>query len=128
MKRFLYYQFPAIFYALLIFTLSSIPHLNPPNLHLAHQDKLFHFLEYGIFAGLLSRAFAHHSNPWIKKNSIWLTLVLGILYAMGDESYQKTVQGRSSELMDFLADAAGIFLVLILMKLFQRRKTPNQLR
>ncbi len=125
MKRFFYYQFPAIFYALLIFTVSSIPHLNPPNLHFKFQDKLFHFLEYGIFAGLLGRAFFHQSNPWVKRNSFWLILVLGVLYAMGDESYQKTVQGRSSEISDFLADAAGIFVALMLMKLFRRTKATK---
>ncbi len=127
MKRFFYYQFPAIFYALLIFTVSSIPHLNPPNLHLKFQDKLFHFLEYAIFAYLLFRAFSHHSNSWFKGNSFWLTLMLGILYAMGDESYQKTVLGRSSEVLDFVADSAGMVLALMLIKLYQRRKAPKLL-
>src|SRR4030067_1273731 len=124
-RKFILYQFPAIFYALLIFAISSIPHLNLPDLHLKFQDKLFHFLEYAIFAALLWRAFSHHSNSWVKRNSFWLTLILGILYAMGDESYQKTVLGRSSEVSDFLADAGWIFVTIMLVKLFRRIKAPK---
>ena len=119
-RRFFFYQFPAIFYALLIFAISSIPHLNLPNLHLKFQDKLFHFLEYAIFAFLLSRAFSNSSNSFFKENSGWLTLGLGILYALGDESYQKTVLGRSSEFYDFVADSLGIVLTLTVIKSYQK--------
>lgn len=119
-RGFFFYQFPAILYALLIFAVSSIPHLHPPNLHLKFQDKLFHFLEYAIFAFLLNRAFSHSSNLFFKKNSWWLTLASGILYALGDESYQKTVLGRSSEFYDFVADSLGVMLCLLAITLFRR--------
>ena len=119
-RKFILYQFPAIFYALLIFAISSIPHLNLPNLHLKFQDKLFHFLEYAIFAFLISRAFSNSSNSFFKENSGWLTLGLGILYALGDESYQKTVLGRSSEFYDFVADSLGIVLTLTVIKSYQK--------
>lgn len=45
---------------------------------------------------------------------------LGILYALGDESYQKTVLGRSSEFYDFVADSAGIVLTLTVIKSYQK--------
>ena len=124
-RRFFFYQFPAIFYALLIFAVSSIPHLNPPNLHLKFQDKLSHFLEYAIFAFLLKRAFSNASNLFFKKNSWWLTLAIGILYAVGDELYQKTVLGRSSEVYDFVADSLGVVLTLLGIKIYQKFRTPK---
>jgi VanZ family protein len=119
-RKFFLYQFPAIFYALLIFTISSIPYFHPPNLHIPLQDKIFHFLEYSVFAFLLSRAFSNASNIFFKKNSWWLTLAMGILYAIGDESYQKTVLGRSSEFYDFVADSLGVMLSLLAIKSFQK--------
>jgi len=119
-RKFLFYQFPAIFYAVLIFVISSIPYFHPPNLRIPLQDKLFHFLEYSIFAFLLYRAFSNSFNLFFKKNSWWLTLGLGILYAVGDESYQKTVLGRSSEFYDFVADSLGVMLSLLAIKSFQK--------
>jgi len=119
-RRFFFYQFPAIFYALLIFGFSSIPYFHPPNLRIPLQDKIFHFLEYSVFAFLLSRAFSNASNLFFKKNSWWLTLASGILYAVGDESYQKTVLGRSGEFYDFVADSLGIVLTLAAIKSYQK--------
>lgn len=119
-RKFLFYQFPAIFYAILIFAISSIPYFHPPNLHIPLQDKLFHFLEYSIFALFLYRALSNSSNTFLTRNVWWLTLSLGILYALGDESYQKTVLGRSSEFYDFVADSLGIVLTLTVIKSYQK--------
>lgn len=77
-------------------------------------------MEYSVFAFLLSRAFSNASNIFFKKNSWWLTLAMGILYAIGDELYQKTVLGRSSEVYDFIADSLGVMLSLLAIKSFQK--------
>lgn len=45
---------------------------------------------------------------------------MGILYAIGDELYQKTVLGRSSEVYDFIADSLGVMLSLLAIKSFQK--------
>jgi len=124
-RKFFLYQFPAIFYAVLIFAISSIPHLRPPDLHFKFQDKLFHFLEYAIFAFLLQRAFSHSSYSFFKKNSNRLAFGLGILYALGDELYQTTVLGRNSEFYDFMADSLGVILSLAVTKTYQKFRSSK---
>jgi len=52
-------------------------------------------------------------------------LAIGILYAVGDELYQKTVLGRSSEVYDFVADSLGVVLTLLGIKIYQKFRTPK---
>lgn len=47
-------------------------------------------------------------------------MAIGILYAVGDETYQKTVLGRSGEVYDFVADSLGIILTLTVIKFHQK--------
>jgi VanZ family protein len=97
--------------ALGIFWLSSKPSLEPPFILFAHQDKVFHFLE---FAGL---GFALHLNRdmWRNRPFLWSSLS-GLCCAALDEVHQHYVPGRYCDILDFSADAAGLLTSLALFR------------
>ena len=108
MKRFLWYHGPTIFWAALIFVLSSIPSLKPPELGISIEDKLGHMLEFGVFGYFLQRSFNYMYN-----NSLRVYLIvffIGVAYGGLDEIHQSFVIGREATLGDFYADTAGIVL------------------
>lgn len=112
---------PVALYVALIFTLSSIPNLAPPG-HVQNMDKLCHFLEYGTFGWLLSRAWR---RTWGRRTA---AIVVGVLLAGGvtaaaDEMYQGTVAGRQKSIHDWMADVSGLTVALILATWWRRRRS-----
>lgn len=116
------YKYLALAYAALIFTVSAIPTLNPPPLGLVLEDKILHFIEYGIFSLLLFLAFFTSGKEFFKKHVFVISSVIGIAYALSDEIHQKFVPGRSSEFLDFVADSLGIVLVQIGIWFYLKKK------
>lgn len=111
MSRFVKVHGPTILWAVLIFVLSSIPSLRPPDIGFSLQDKLFHFLEFGVFGFFLQRSFAHvYGNRF---RVYFIVLTVGAAYGALDEIHQSFVRGREAELFDFLADTTGIVFAQI---------------
>ncbi len=120
---FLKNQFPAIFWSLLIFVLSSIPNLKGPQLHISFQDKIYHFLFYAFYGYLLSRAFSTQTRwPLLKNKYVLITIIFGCLFALSDEFHQSFVPGRMMDKFDFLADAMGICAGAFLCLYWERFK------
>ncbi len=78
------------------------------------SDKLLHFLAYFIYGLTIQFAFINSSN-YLKKKFIILVLIIGTLFAASDEIHQYFIEGRSSEILDWVADTLGV-LVSLLMK------------
>jgi VanZ family protein len=94
-----------LLYALVIFSLSAAPGKYVPHLFL-FSDKVFHFLEYLPFGLLVIRAFLKtRSSP--KVNSLLLTVLVIIVYALSDEFHQRFVPDRQFDLIDALFDTIG---------------------
>ena len=108
--KFFVYQFPVILWAVIIFTISSMPHIVGIKPQWTKYDKIVHFIEYGVFGYFLTRALYYQNNVSIKKISIILALIIGILFAGIDEMHQKYIPGRLESFWDFIADAAGIIV------------------
>lgn len=100
MKR-LRHWLPAAAWAGVIFYLSSQPRLPAPDL--SNFDKVAHFGAYALLGWLLAFATDRSRLP------LALAVVLGVLYGASDEIHQMFVPGRSPELLDWFADAAGVF-------------------
>ncbi len=115
------YKYPAILYATLIFILSASPSISPPP-GFVFEDKIYHFIEYGIFSIFLFLAFYTSGREFFRKHVFLLSCLIGMAYAASDEIHQKFVPGRSSEFLDFVADSLGIVLVQIGIWLYLRRK------
>lgn len=119
------YWLPAIFWAILIFLVSSIPSLKVTNDSALQNliNNTGHFIEYAIFTYLLFRPlFFYHHLHGFKLYSLNYSLVL--LYAASDEFHQHFVPGRMMDPHDFLFDALGSLLVLLFVQKwqFQRKK------
>jgi VanZ family protein len=93
---------PVGLWILVIFGLSSIPDLGPPQVGLPLLDKLCHAGEYGVLGWLWSRA---------RGASGFAAFVSGALVGLGvgilDESYQSRVPGRDTDALDVAADTIG---------------------
>ena len=107
------YALPAIFYAGLIFFLSSLPSSVVPNLGISFGDLIIHFLEYSVFGYFLALAIMQSPTKINWKNFL-AVFIIGSLYAASDEYHQSFVEGRFSEVNDFLADSAGVILGLVM--------------
>lgn len=90
-----------------IFVLSAQSSLPTQDLF-AGQDKLAHFLAYGLLGVLLSRSLRPMKvETWQR---IILITALTTLYGISDEYHQSFVPGRDVSTLDVLADGMGGFL------------------
>lgn len=115
------YRFFSILAALghmgLIFYLSSLHSVDVPALF-PQQDKVVHFICYGILGLLLANALQLRKRYWI-------ALLLASMYGITDEFHQYFVPGRSTDMLDWLADTAGAaagayFFAFVVKKLSAR--------
>ena len=111
---------PTLFWALLIFSLSSIPSLDVPDLGFQVQDKFYHACEFAVFGFLLRRSATAFS---CSKSALWkLSALIGVLYAVLDEIHQYFVPGREADWGDLIADVIGIFIGICMFNLWAKRK------
>lgn len=103
LRKFIFRYLPPIAWAIIIFILSSVPGSDYPPAFFDYS-YLAHLIEFFILAFLVLRALG------IKEKSVYLTLILGALYALSDEIHQTFVAERSISLMDWLIDFLGIVL------------------
>jgi VanZ family protein len=113
--KFLWFQFPAILFTILIFLFSAASQPHTPDLGFDMQDKLKHFMAYTFYGFLLGRAFFMQERfPGIRQHYFILAAIFGILYALSDECHQYFVPGRDMSFWDFTADTVGILLGTLL--------------
>ncbi|MDT8388607.1 MAG: VanZ family protein [Thiogranum sp.] len=97
----------------LLFYLSHQTGLDLPSLF-SWQDKLFHACAYAVLSGLL---LAGHPLPdggytWRQAG---ISALIASLYGISDELHQALVPGRSSDVLDWLADTTGALLAVIVL-------------
>ena len=113
---------PAILWTVLIFSVSSIPDLSPNDLGVTLSDKIAHFAEFGMLALLVVAAM------WPRKileNWAWILLLSGLAVAALDELWQIHVPGRESELLDWVADAAGYSVIWLAGRAIARMRLTS---
>jgi VanZ family protein len=120
-QRWLLYHGPAILYAGLIVTASSIPDLQGPDLHVVPFDKVAHFFEYAIFCFLVFRSISITRLGTRSNQTVLITFLLLAVFSALDEIHQKFVPGRSCDIADFAFDLAGGLLILVYMWLRKGR-------
>jgi VanZ family protein len=94
---------PAAVWAALLLILggrSDVPTVDTP----LPLDKAAHFLLYGLLGVLATLGWQKAG----RRPRLFWPIVLAILVGVADEVHQASVQGRSSELLDWFADTAGI--------------------
>lgn len=77
------------------------------------EDKILHFIAYFIYGLTIQFALINSTNYNTKK--YYLTIILiGSLFGMTDEIHQYFIAGRSSDILDWIADLLGVSFSLIL--------------
>jgi len=102
------YAVPVLVYAVLIFIVSSITKFPDSTPSFFGFDKLAHFCEYYLFGFLSCRWVSAMETPFLKGRAVWITIILGTLYGLGDEWHQSFVPGREASLWDALFDSLGV--------------------
>ena len=90
-------------YSTAIFYFSSLEAPPAPSPIFPYQDKVLHYVEYVPFGWLILKAF----SPATPKGFV-SSAFFALIYAASDEAHQGMVIGREPDLLDWLADAAGI--------------------
>jgi VanZ family protein len=125
----LMYYLPPVAWAVGIFVASSIPARSFPESVIFTQDKLLHMLAYFGFAFFLHRAFIHNrAYAWVRSRAAILTILVVALYGASDEFHQHFVPGRSMDFFDWVADALGGVLLILLVGYLARRKPSGTSR
>ena len=117
LKNFCRLWLPVILWMLVIFSLSSVPGGQLPDVPIPRIHTIAHFFEYSILGALLLRAFL---NVNFRKRTIALSLLAvagAFLFGLSDEWHQSFVPGRSCRLEDVLSDVlfaiVGVLLFLV---------------
>jgi len=103
-----------IAYAIFLATMTHLPPGKGPDT--GASDKLEHLGAYGILTGAVFLSF-WASFPR-RKIAAWLTPLVVLTFGAIDE-FTQPYFGRSCELNDWLADAAGMMIALIILSLIR---------
>jgi VanZ family protein len=117
MKRNIYW-FLSLFYAGIIFFLSSYP-IPAQMPSFAFSDKVVHIMEYGILASLIYMALK--STHTVTYKFILLAFVLAFLYGISDEVHQYFVPGRHADIFDVMANGIGAFCFPLVLQKFRMK-------
>ena len=110
------HKFPAVFYMVFIFYLSSRP-LNDQIMP-ALPDYLLHAVEYCILYVLLFFALVAGTRESIRKRRTWAAVFIAIAYGFLDEYHQSFVPSRHASISDVLADMAGVVIGFFVVQTF----------
>lgn len=105
----LLHWFPALIYAILIFSLSQ--QSDPPGADLA-PDHLLHFIEYGLFSLTVAWGLTRGARLPLSGRLASLAFLISVIYGAVDEFHQLFIPGRNASIYDFLADSLGAFAFL----------------
>ena len=84
--------------------------------------KTAHFVEYAILAFLAQRAFITSTRDLLKNHWFAFSLILVMVVAAIDELHQSYVPARTGSIYDSGIDIAGGLTVLVVCRLYQRRR------
>lgn len=115
-------QGPLVAYAVLIFIVSSMSRLAPPDIGITFFDKIIHCGEYGLFFLLALRAVIAAPVGLSRRAAYIAAFVLTVVYGALDEFHQSFVPGRDADVNDLLADTCGALLAAAAYFILHRRR------
>lgn len=110
------FHIPVVLYCTAIFIQSSFPSIELPETDFEFSDKLLHLIVYLILFFLFFYSLNNQNkNIKLKEHALIFSLVFTIIYGASDEIHQYFVPNRESDFYDWLADAVGAFLGLLIL-------------
>lgn len=86
--------------------------------------KIAHFSIYTLVGFLLMALFSTYENIK-RKYQIYISAIMGILYAISDEIHQSFTPGRGPKITDVFIDSLGVFfgmaVILLIIELINRK-------
>ncbi len=128
MKQYIFYHLPWKLLMIAIFVQSSMSNIDLPDMGFSWQDKMMHFIVFGILALLIGRSFRKTNIAFFNKYYIIWAVGLTCIYGIIDEFHQYFVPGRSSTIGDWIADLSGAICFVVLFycwKKWSRLKTDK---
>lgn len=123
--RRLRYWLPLCLWIAAILFVSSIPGSTISRVGVEFEDKLAHFLEYGIL-GFLAGRWERFQYGHRRLRASLTAFALGLAVATLDELYQGLIPGRMQSVGDWTADLAGIGVgTIISVFLYSARGTSR---
>ncbi len=125
------YQLPVLLWMAFIFTLSSVPRTNVPNLF-PYFHIAVHFTEYSVLSFLCARAVNHYYPDWNFARISVMALAITILFAVSDEWHQTFVPGRTGRISTVFSDSiyavlgAGLFMLIARKRKLKLEKESRQ--
>lgn len=110
-----------VLYCAFLYRLSAVPNPPPAILFFAGQDKLMHAVLYAVLAALVWAGLRRAKRAYGPRVLFWVPILFAALYGVSDEIHQRFVPGRSFDVLDMVADAAGALAMQVLVLLLQRR-------
>jgi VanZ family protein len=109
---------PAAAWAGLLVFLSSRPSLPAPQL--SHFDKVAHFVAYAVLGTALAHAVSRSGWPLV------VAVVLGLAFGASDELHQSLVPGRDASFLDWVADAAGVTVAVLVYARWRHHRAARR--
>ncbi len=110
---------PVILYMAAIFVVSGQQHVSlGGRLTFSDSDKLLHACAYFGLALVAYRAAAMVPLT-LRLDPAVVGMIISALYGVTDEFHQHFVPGRSTDVFDLLADAAGALIAMLTIKLIR---------
>src|SRR5258706_3955742 len=78
--------------------------------------KTGHLTEYFIFALLCVRVFGTSSHELLRRQWFWASLLLVVVYSLGDELHQSFYPSRTASIYDCMTDSLGGYLSLAILR------------
>lgn len=126
MGRKIFFWIMLIIYSVVIFIFSSQPEVGVEQ-YFYGQDKVIHFLTYGIHAFLCLLVLSE-KILLLKLFHYFLALAFSISYGIFNEIYQYFIPEREFSFRDILANSLGIITFLVLVYIFQNKRTRKNIR
>lgn len=121
--KFIKYHLWFLLWLIIIFFESSFPADTYPKIEIWSADKIVHMGVYGILAALCYISLIHLEKfSFLARNALVMTIIICSLYGVTDEFHQYFIPNRDCEFWDWLADFAGIIIMLLLIKYYLSKK------
>lgn len=124
MKKLLFFAPSAVYYALIFFLSSKSYKVQP---EIPFLDKGVHLVEFGLLGLFLSLGYFKNLKSSFLLRAV-LTILSGIVLGALDEGHQYFVPGRSTEILDLVADTVGICAGLLVYVYLSRKKMKLLIR
>lgn len=106
---------------ILFLSVISTPSITPGNLlNIQHIDKIVHFILYAGLSFILLLDFNKLKIRKSIKSSIFVPILIAVLYGGLIEFIQILIPGRSGEVLDFVSDIGGALTGMLIFFLYQK--------